>query len=95
MALKSIKGKLETKFSWTHNELQLLIQLALESKSKCKFERDSLESKRSKHEQIYDILEKQYPDDKEKYPNRYFTGKDRVAIKHCLDVFLYNLRPTL
>ena len=47
MTLKSIKGKLETKFSWMHADLQLLIQSVLKSKSKCEFEGESWESKRS------------------------------------------------
>ena len=56
------------------------IQSALEFKSKCEFEGQSWESKRSKCQKIYDILIKQYPDDKEKYSNKDITGKDRVGL---------------
>ena len=38
MALKSKKGKLETKFSCVDEVLQLLMQQKLKSTSKCEFE---------------------------------------------------------
>ena len=49
MAFKSIKVKLETKLSWIDDELQLLIPLVLESKSKCEYKGEYCESNRSKY----------------------------------------------
>ena len=49
MAFKSMKVKLETKLSLMDGELQLLIQLVLESKSKCEFKGEYCESNRSKY----------------------------------------------
>ena len=40
-----------------------------------------MESKRSKYENISDIMLKQYPEDQEKYPNKEKRNKDRVAAK--------------
>ena len=71
--------KAEVDFSWTDDELQLLLEASLDFRSKCKFQGESWESKRSKYENILDIMFKQYPKDQEKYPNKEKLNKDRVA----------------
>ena len=80
MTLKTKKGKLGSEFSWKDDELQLPIQSALEFKSKCEFEGDSWESKRSKCQKSYDVSIKQYPNYKENYPNKDITSKDRAGL---------------
>ena len=69
------------KFSWTNDELQLLLQVALDYKAKCQFNANVWETKRQKYEDIFDILLKKYPDEKEKYPNKEKMNKERVAVK--------------
>ena len=66
---------------WTDDELQLLLEASLDFKSKCEFQGESWESKRSKYENILDIMLKQYPQNQEKYPNKDKLNKDRVAAK--------------
>ena len=75
------KRKAETEFSWSDDELQLLLESSLTFKSKCEFEGESWESKRSKYESILDIMMRQYPEDQEKYPNKEKLTKDRVSAK--------------
>ena len=53
------KRKAEVDFSWTDDELQLLLKASLGFKSKCEFQGESWESKRSKYENILDIMLKQ------------------------------------
>ena len=53
--------KSEVDFSWTDDELQLLLEVLLEFKSKCEFQGEIWESKISKYENILDITLKQYP----------------------------------
>ena len=53
------KRKAEVYFSWTDDELQLLLEASLDFKDKCKFQRESWESKRTKYENILDIMLKQ------------------------------------
>ena len=57
------KSKKEVEFSLTDDELQLLLQAALDYKAKCEFNGENWETKRQKYEDIFDI-----PDEKEKYP---------------------------
>ena len=73
------KRKIEVDFSWTDDELQLLLEASLDFKSKSEFQGESCESKRSKYENIGDIMLKQCPEDQEKYPNKEKLNKDRVA----------------
>ena len=75
------KRKAEVDFSWTDDKLQLLFEASLDFKSKCEFQGDSWESKRSKYENILDIMLKQFPEDQEKYPSKEKLNKDRVAAK--------------
>ena len=75
------KRKAEVDFSWTDDELQLLLEASLDFKSKCEFQGESWESKRSKYENILDIMLKQYPEDQERYPNKEKLNKDQVAAK--------------
>ena len=81
MASERKKSKKEVEFSWTDDELQLLLQAALDYKTKCEFEAENWEKKRQKYEDIFDILTKEYPDEKEKYPNKKKMNKKRVALK--------------
>ena len=55
------KRKAEVDFSWTDDKLQLLFEASLDFKSKCEFQGESWESKRSKYENILDIMLKQFP----------------------------------
>ena len=72
------KRKAEVDFCWTDDELQLLLKASLDFKSKCEFQGKSWELKRSKYENILDIMLKQYPEDQEKQPNKEKLNKDRV-----------------
>ena len=56
------KRKIEVDFSWTDDELQLLLEASLDFKDKCEFQKESWESKRTKYENILDIMLKQYPE---------------------------------
>ena len=75
------KRKAEVDFCWTDDKLQFLLKALLDFKSKCEFQGKSWKLKRSKFENILDIMLKQYPEDQEKYPNREKRNKDRVAAK--------------
>ena len=61
------KWKKKIEFSWTDGKLQLLLQAALDYKAKCEFNATNWETKHQKYENIFDILMKEYPDDKEMY----------------------------
>ena len=69
MASERKKSKKEVQFSWTADKLQLLLQAALDYNGKCQFNAEIWEIKRQNYEDIFDILMKEYPDEKEKYPN--------------------------
>ena len=71
------KRKAEVDFSWTEDKLQLLLEASLDFKSKCVFEGESQESKRSKYENIFDTVLKKHPKDQE----RYHTTKSLIKIK--------------
>ena len=71
------KRKAEADFSWTDDELQLLLEASLDFKSKCEFQGETWESKRSKYKNILDIMLKRYPKYQEKYPNKEKLNKDR------------------
>ena len=73
--------KAEGDFSWTADKLQLLLEASLDFKRKCVFEGESQESKRSKYENIFDIVLKKHPKDQEKYPHNKKLNKDQVAVK--------------
>ena len=45
-------------FSWSRDEIQLLLMAALDFKSQCEFEWMDWESKRSKYEQIFKLMMK-------------------------------------
>ena len=81
MASERKKSKKEVEYSWTDHELQLLLQAALDYKVKCEFNAESWETKRQKYEYIFDILMKEYPDEKEKYPNKEKMNKKRIVAK--------------
>ena len=78
MAFERKKSKKEVEFCWNDDELQLLLQAALDCKAKCEFNAENWESKRQKSENIFDIFLKEYPDEKEKYP---IKGKMTKAAK--------------
>ena len=80
MASKRKKSKKEVEFSSTDDELQLLLQ-ALNYKAQSEFNAETWETKRQEYEDIFDILMKEYPDKKEKYPNKGKMNKERVAAK--------------
>ena len=63
------------------DKLQLLFEASLDFKSKYEFQEESQESKRSKFENILDIMLKQYPKHQEKYPSEEKLNKNRVAAK--------------
>ena len=48
---------------------------------KCKFNVENWEMKCQKYKDIFDILMKEYPDEKKKYPNKEKMNKERVAAK--------------
>ena len=62
--------KTNTEFLWTDDEIQLLVQISFNFKSKCEFEGLRWESRRSKYEQIFESVSKEYPEDPEKFPNK-------------------------
>ena len=68
-------------FSWTDDELQLLLEVTVDYKSKCEFEGSSWESKRSKYESICELLLERYPEDVTTYQNKYQINEDRVSAK--------------
>ena len=70
----------KVKFSWSDDEIQLLLMSALDFKAQCEFEGVDWESKRSKYEQIFEIVTKEYPDG-EHYQNKKSMTKDRVTAK--------------
>ena len=81
MASERKKSKKEVEFSWTHEELQLLLPAALDYKAKCEFNAEDWETKQQKYEDLYDVLMEEYPDEKQKYPNKEKINKERVAAK--------------
>ena len=58
-----------------------MLQAALEYKEKCEFKAENWETKRQKYKDIFDILRKEYPDEKEKHPTKEKMNKERVAAK--------------
>ena len=58
-----------------------MLQAAPDHKAKCEFKAENWEKKRQKYKDIFDILMKEYPDEKEKYPNKETMGKNRAAAK--------------
>ena len=69
-------------FSWSNDEIQLLLMAALDFKSQCEFEEMDWESKRSKYEQIFELMMKQYPMTvSENYQNKNSLNKDRITGK--------------
>ena len=69
-------------FSWSGDEIQLLLMVALDFKSQCEFEGMDWESKRSKYQQIFELMMKQYPITvSENYQNKNLLNKDRITAK--------------
>ena len=81
MASERKKSKKKVEFFWTDDELQLLLQAPLDYKAKCEFDAKNWKKKRQKYEDIFDILMKEYPDEKEKYSNKKKMNKEQVAAK--------------
>ena len=77
MASKRKKSKKEVEFSWNDDQLQLLLQVALNYKAKCQFNAENWE----KYKNIFNVLMKEYPDEKEKYSNKEKMNIERVAAK--------------
>ena len=46
----------KTEFSWSDDEVQLLLESAKSFKSQCEYEGTDWESKRAKYENIFDIM---------------------------------------
>lgn len=67
-------------FSWSDDEIQLLLMSSLDFKAQCEFEGTDWESVRSKYEKIFDIMMKGYPEG-EQYQNKRSMTKDRVTAK--------------
>ena len=66
--------------SWSNDEIQLLHMAALDFKSQCEFKGIDWESKRSKYEQIFELMMKQYPMTvSENYKDS--LNKDRISAK--------------
>ena len=51
----------EKEFSWDDGEIQLSLTFVYDFKAQCEFEDLDWESKRSKYEQMFGLLMKQYP----------------------------------
>ena len=69
-------------FSWSDDEIQLLLTAVLDFKSQCEFEGMDWESKRFKYEQIFELMMKQYPMTvSENYQNKKSLNKDRITAK--------------
>ena len=66
------KRKVQFDFSLTDNKLKLLFKASLHFKSKCKFQEESWESKKSKYENILDNMLKEYSGDMAVSPPQYF-----------------------
>ena len=79
--------KINTEFLWTDDEIQLLLQTSFNFKSKCEFEGSSWESVRSKYEQIFENMSKEYPEDPEKFPNKSTITKEHITAKSIRTVF--------
>ena len=73
--------KTNTEFLWTDDEIHLVLQTSFNLKSKCEFEGLSWESVRSKIEQIFENMSKEYPEDLEKFPNKSTIIKERITAK--------------
>ena len=73
--------KTNTNFLWNDDEIQLLLQNSFNFKSKCEFEGLSLESVRSKYEQILENMSKEHPEGPEKFPNKSIITKERITAK--------------
>ena len=56
-------------FSWTDDELELLVKCALVYKSKCENEGLSWEGTRTKYEKIKELILERYPDKPSDNPN--------------------------
>ena len=69
-------------FSWSDDEIQLRLMAALYFKSQCEFEGMDWESKRSKYEQIFELVMKQYlMTVSENYQNKNSLSKDSITAK--------------
>ena len=70
-------------FSWTDDELELLLKCALVYKSKCEYEGLSWEGTRTKYETIKDLILERYPDESSDNPNEQFprVGKTEFITK--------------
>ena len=79
--------KINTEVLWSDDEIQLLLQTLFSFKSKCEFEELSWESVRSKYEQIFEKMSKEYPEDPEKLPNKSLFGNFSGSSGYSLDIF--------
>ena len=79
---KSKENKYRVLMDWWW--IQLLLQTSLNFKLKCEFEGLSWELVRSKYEQIFENMSKEYPEDPEKFPNK--------CTKECITAKLKSIR---
>lgn len=81
-------------FSWTDDELDLLLKCALVYKSKCEYEGLSWEGPRTKYEKIKELILERYPDKPSDNPNEQFprTGKTEFITKERVSAKLKKMR---
>ena len=69
-------------FSWSDDEIQLLLIITLDFKSRCGFKGMNWESKISKYERIFELMMKQYPMTvSENYQNKNLLNKVCITAK--------------
>ena len=81
-------------FSWTNDELDLLLKCVLVYKSKCEYEGLSWEGTRTKYEKIKELILERYPDKPSDNPNEQFSrvGKTEFITKERVSAKLKKMR---
>ena len=81
-------------FSWTDDELDLLLKSALVYKSKCEYEGLSWEGTTTKYEKIKELILERYPDKPSDNPNEQFprVGKTEFITKERVSAKLKKMR---
>ena len=74
-------------FFWTDDKLQLLLQAALDYKGKWECNAKKWETKCQKYKDIFNILMKEYLDEKGKHPNKEKLNKEQRM--SCCKVYKY------
>ena len=81
-------------FSWSDDELDLLLKCALVYKSKCEYEGLSWEGTRTKYEKIKELILERYPDKPSDNPNEQFprVGKTEFITKERVSAKVKKMR---